>query len=106
MAFIGASMAGIGDIGEDGLGLAFMVNVYFPGMLLLLIGLALFGIGTMRAKVLPIWCGGLLMLSPIVGDPLGGLFSKWGGTLLFGLIWMALGYGLWSNKGGITKQHG
>ncbi len=96
VACIGAVMAGIGDFGEDWLQIAALGNLlYFPGMLLLLAGLALFGIGTMRARVLPLWCGTVLLLSPLVAAPLGGLFSKWGGTLLFGCIWILVGLVLW-----------
>jgi len=34
----------------------------------------------------------LLMLSPIVGYPLGGLGSNWGGTVAFGAVWITLGW--------------
>jgi hypothetical protein len=105
--FIGALVAGVGNFGEDWLGFQLMGSwLYFPGMLSLLIGLALFGIGTMRAKVLPVWCGGLLTLSPIVGAFLGGLFSNWWGTVLFGLIWMTLGFALWFHRRNVTRHQG
>ena len=107
MAFAGGLMAGIGDFGEDWVRVEPMGHwLLLPGMLLLLIGLALLGVGTMRAKVLPTWCGGLLLLSPIVGGPLRGLFSNWSGTLLFGLIWMTLGFALWFDHRNATKHEG
>jgi hypothetical protein len=69
--------------------------LYFPGLFLLVLGCTLFGIGTLRAGVVPKWAGALLLLSPIVAAPLGGLFSRWPGTVLFGLIWVTLGFALW-----------
>jgi hypothetical protein len=89
-------LAGIGDFGEDWLRMEVLAGLlYFPGLLLLLMGLVLFGIGTVRAGVVPKWAGALLLLSPIVAAPLGGLFSRWPGTVLFGLIWVTLGFVLW-----------
>lgn len=102
VAFAGAVMAGVGDFGEDAVRIQRMVGLYFSGILLLLVGLALFGLGTMRARVLPLWCGALLLVSPIVGTYLGGLFSQWRGTLLFGLIWILLGLALWFDR---SKGH-
>ena len=95
-ACVGALLAGIGDFGEDWLRMEVLAGLlYFPGLLLLLVGLVLFGIGTVRAGVVPKWAGALLLLSPIVAAPLGGLFSRWTGTVLFGLIWVTLGFALW-----------
>lgn len=106
-AFVGAVLAGIGDFGEDGLHLALAGQLgWLPGMLALAIGLVLFCVGTLRAKVLPRWCGVLLALSPIVGFLLGGLGSNWQGTLLFSLIWIALGGFLVVDQGDSIRQRG
>ena len=57
------------------------------------LGLMLYGVATLRARVLPRWCGiGLIIIPPItviLGD------SGW---ILFALLWLALGYVLWSWK--------
>lgn len=58
------------------------------------VGFVLYGIATLRARVLPRWCGiGLIVIPPItviLGNP---------GWILFALLWFALGYVLWSRKG-------
>jgi hypothetical protein len=89
--FAGAIVAAVGDLAEDGLRYAPAVAAFFGGMLLLGAGLVLFGLATLRARVLPVGCGVLLLLSPVVGYPLRGLWSDWQGTVLFGLLWIALG---------------
>jgi hypothetical protein len=90
VAFAGAALAGVGDLAEDGLRIAAAVWAFFGGMLLLTAGLLLFGIASLAARVLPAPCGVLLVLSLVVGHPLGGLWSNWGGTVLFGLVWIVL----------------
>jgi hypothetical protein len=71
------------------------------GLLGGLVGFVLFGITTLRARVLPRWCGLLLVGYPLlllvaylllvlVGLPLAGP------GVLVGLLWLALGYVLWT----------
>ena len=45
----------------------------------------------MQAKVLPRWCGVMLIVAPLLTVLLGDY-----GGILFGLFWPALGYVLWS----------
>jgi len=63
------------------------------------VGLVLYGIATLQARVLPRWCGlGLIIIPPVtifLGDP---------GWILFALLWLALGYVLWSWKGTAAGQ--
>ena len=101
LAFVGAALAFVGQatsgiFPENGTlgwlfsdpGFGFMV-----GILLTSLGLVLMGIATMRAGVLPRWCGfGLVAL--VVFSALGAF----GGFVMVGLIWLALGYALWSGK--------
>lgn len=64
------------------------------------VGTVLLGIATVLADVLPRWCGLALMLffpSMFFGGFMPGL-----GALLPGLIWLALGYALWSKRGETT----
>jgi hypothetical protein len=91
VAFAGAVLAGIGDFAEDGLRFAAASAIWFGGLLLLLAGVLLFGIASLRAKVVPVGCSVLLLLSTVVGYPLGGLGSNWGGTVAFGMVWITLG---------------
>ena len=60
----------------------------FPvGFLAVPIGLVLYGVATVRARVLPRWCGIALIAVPLLGVVLGDA-----GEILFGLLWLALGY--------------
>ena len=72
------------------------------GLLIVMVGLILYGVATLQAKVLPRWCGvgfivcvpvliGISVVSEEYGEMLGGI--------LFGLLWLALGYVLWSDSG-------
>jgi hypothetical protein len=62
--------------------------VIFPvGVLAVLVGFVLFGIATLRAQLLPRWAGWGL----IFGLPIAIALGLFGGNILFGLLWMALG---------------
>jgi hypothetical protein len=69
------------------------------GNLGVLVGFVLYGAATMQARVLPRWCGvGLIVGLPVtiaLGDA---------GAILFGLLWLALGYILWSRREAIAEQ--
>ena len=88
-----------GDVGLD-----LLVPVVVLGTLL--VGLVLYGAATLQARVLPRWCGILfIILMPgaiLFGSVLPGDYSN----LWSGLVWMALGYALWSHSssGAATQQ--
>ncbi len=64
----------------------------FPvGNLALLVGLVLYGAATLQAGVLPRWCGFWI----IVLSPVALFFVAFGGSILFAILWLALGYVLW-----------
>ncbi len=65
----------------------------------MLAGFVLYGIATLRARVLPRWYGLALIVALPVSLPLAGY-----GTALFGLILLALGYALWLRRGFTTEQ--
>ena len=68
-----------------------------------LVGFALYGAATLRAGVLPRWCGVALIVALPASIPLGEYAS-----LLFGLVWLALGYALWAQRNsaaGLTAGH-
>lgn len=74
----------------------------FLGLIGVLVGFALYGAATLQARVLPRWCGigfivGLpvwLIISVVFGEEYGGAL----GGIMFGLLWLALGYVLWSRR--------
>jgi hypothetical protein len=100
LAFVGQATSGIfpqnGTLGwlfsDPGFG-------FQVGILLTSLGLLLMGIATMRAGVLPRWCGfGLIAL--VIFLALGA----YGGFVVAGLIWLALGYALRSGKSEVAGR--
>ena len=84
-------------ISGDALGEAVLGTIFISGVLGWLVGFPLLGIATVRARVLPRWCGVLLIAYfPLFGFLLASY--GWGGIAL-GLVWVALGYVLWSWRG-------
>ena len=73
--------------------------IVWPSILGLLVGLVVYGLATLRARVLLRWYGLALIVSMPVSLPLVTY-----GTALFGLILVVLGYALWSRKGTATEQ--
>ena len=61
------------------------------------LGLVPLGVGTLRAGVLPRWCGVLLIVA-VLGIPVYFALGNYGGAILYGLLWLALGYALWSRR--------
>ncbi len=70
----------------------------------LLVGLMLYGAATLEARVLPRWCGVLFIILWPGALLLGSLLLGQSGLILSGLVWLALGYGLWSHKGVTAEQ--
>ena len=67
------------------------------------VGLALYGAATLRARVLARWCGWALIVVP----PIASFLSSkvfYGSIALFGVLWVALGYVLWSRRGAPSRQ--
>ena len=69
------------------------------GGLGIMAGLILYGAATLQARVLPRWCG----IALIVALPVTILLGDYGG-IFFGLVWLALGYMLWSHRGAPSEQ--
>jgi len=100
LAFVGQATSGIfpqnGTLGwlfsDPGFG-------FQAGILLTSLGLLLMGIATIRAGVLPRWCGfGLIGL--VIFLALGA----YGGFVVAGLIWLTLGYALGSKPQAIQPK--
>ena len=107
LAFAGAALAFVGQATsaifpkEGTLGWLFSDPGFGfqAGILLMILGLVLLGVATLRARVLPRWCGfGIIAL--VVFSILGA----YGGFVAFGLVWLALGYTLWSQLGTSIEQ--
>jgi hypothetical protein len=67
------------------------------------LGLVLLGVATLRARVLPQWCGVLLIVAAL-GILVYFVLGNYGGAILYGLLWLALGYALWSGRGTAVEQ--
>ena len=73
--------------------------ISLPGTLGMLVGFVLYGVATVKARVLPRWYSLALLASMPVSLPLATY-----GTALFGLILVVLGYVLWLRKDTTTEQ--
>jgi len=69
------------------------------GLLGTLVGFVLLGMATLRARVLPHWCGAVLIGVFPVSFALSFISVGGLGGLAFGLVWLALGYVLWLHRG-------
>ncbi len=70
------------------------------GSLAVLVGFVLYGAASLQAKVLACWCG----VGFIVGLPVTIVLGEVWGFVVFGLLWLALGYVLWSRRGTVAEQ--
>ena len=68
-----------------------------------LVGFVLLGGATLRARVLPRWYGILLSVA-VFGIPVYFALGNYGGAILYGLVWLGLGYGLWLERGASAEQ--
>jgi hypothetical protein len=71
-------------------GAAFLDPVWGAGLWCVLVGFVLLGAATLRLEALPRWCG----MAPIVGLPLAITLGDYGGGIVLGLLWLAVGYAL------------
>ena len=98
-AFIGSALLLIGLmltflIRDSALERVFVDPVLGLGLLCTLVGFVLLGVATLMMGVLPQWCGLLL----IVCLPLAVVLGDYGGGIALGLVWLALGYVLLSQR--------
>jgi hypothetical protein len=68
-----------------------------------IVGFVLLGAATLRARVMPRWCG-ILLLVAVLGIPVYFALGSYGGAILYGLVWLGLGYGLWLDRGTSAEQ--
>jgi hypothetical protein len=80
------------------------LDAVFPiGVLAILVGSILLGAMTIRARVLPWWCGVLLIVGFPLTVPLDVAISGAGGIVL-GIVWALVGYALLSRGGAAVQQ--
>ena len=91
----GAMLASaVASLATGSLALGFL---YTFGVLVLLVGLALLPVAAYRAAVLPWW--GTVLVAALAAIIFGEL-----GVVLVGLVWIALGYVLWSERGATAER--
>lgn len=84
-------------------------EVFFQGLvapvgsLTVLVGLVLYGAATLQAKVLAPWCGLALVVVPPVSFYMNSKVF-YGSIALFGVLWVALGYVLWTRRDAPTER--
>lgn len=102
MAFAGTVLLLVAALATALAGREAFGGVFFIGYLVTLVGLLLLGEAVLRARVLPSWCGVLLIVGfplSVVLDVLAGV----GGELL-GVVWTLVGYALLSNGEASAEQ--
>src|SRR5919107_3576679 len=73
----------------------------FLGLLGVMVGLVLYGAATLQARVLSRWCGvGFIVVPPLAFYMNSKIF--YGSLALFGVLWVALEYVLWSRSSAPT----
>ncbi len=74
------------------------------GLLLLLVGSVILGVTYLRANVLPRLLAWLLILAGPGGVLLSALHAPSGTMLLFCVVWVVLGYALWSGRSAAAEH--
>ena len=74
------------------------------GALAVLIGSVLLGAMTLRARVLPWWCGVLLIVGFPLGDALDGIVARGSEGIVLGIVWGLVGYALLSSSSALDQQ--
>lgn len=100
LAFLGTALmcaiTVIGLVSGDALGEAILGTIFISGFFGWLVGFPVLGIATLRARMMPRWCGVLLLAYVPLFMLLLAAYG-WGGIAL-GLLWLALGYELLSRR--------
>ena len=82
---------------------ASLLPVRLAGASAVTIGSILLGAMTMRARILPWWCGMLLIIAFPLGD-LSNAILEGGEGILLGILWGVVGYALLSRSGTVVEQ--
>lgn len=83
-------------VAADAIGETVASALILPGFLTMLVWIPLMGIAAWRAKKIPRWCALLLILHPLF---FVFLLASYGiGGIALGMLWLAVGYALWSQS--------
>ena len=82
-----------------------LTEVRIAGAVTLLAGSALLGVATLRARLVPWWCGLLLIIAFPLGDVANQVFGGAEGLLL-ALLWGSVGAALLRSAGSLTQAVG
>jgi hypothetical protein len=80
-----------------------ILSVRLVGGLVVLVGSILLGAMTLYARVLPWWCGVLLIVGFPLGDVLNG-FREGIENIVLAIVWGLIGYALLSRRGTVAEQ--
>jgi hypothetical protein len=80
-----------------------LLTVRLIGGVAVLIGSILLGVMTIRTRIVPWWCGVLLIVAFPLGDLSNAIVSGGEGILL-GILWGSVGYELLSLRGAVAEQ--
>jgi hypothetical protein len=109
MGIVASVVMALGLAGYLRWGAATLLWLVYPmGAFGLAAGFILYGIATLRAGMLPPWCGiafavvlpvamALVWVRPLLGLGEGSSTT----SILFGLVWLGLGYDLWTRGKGV-----
>jgi hypothetical protein len=78
----------------------YLLTVRLGGAILVLIGSLLLGVMIIRARLLPWWCGLLLIVAFPLGDVANAIFSS-AEIILLALLWGSVGYLLSRRRAGV-----
>jgi hypothetical protein len=79
-------------------------TVRLVGGLAVLVGSILLGAMTLRAQLLPWWCGVLLIVGFPLGDLLEGVVGVGSESIVLGIVWGAIGYALLSQRSAAAER--
>jgi hypothetical protein len=102
-AFIGTALILVSTMATILVGREVLDWLFILGFSGTSVGLILLGVATLRGRVLPRWSGVLLIVA-VFGIPVYFALGNYGGAMLYGLLWLALGYALWSQRGASAEQ--
>jgi hypothetical protein len=84
------------------LGQASLLAIRLPGAGLLIIGSIILGVIIIRARLLPWWCGVLLVVAFPLGDVANAILRS-AEALLLALLWGSMGVALLSRRRGVAE---
>ena len=104
MTFIGYALIAVAAAVTIRVGGESLSAVRLVGALAILMGSVLLGAMTLRARVLPWWCGVLLIVGFPLGAILDGNVARGSEGIVLGIVWGLVGYALLSS-GSAPDQH-